>query len=52
MTYLSKHGYIEIKNVNTDLYKVLCHYLELVALEPEKEHLYQWTIDNAVTKLS
>ena len=52
MTYLSKHGYIHIKNINSGLYGILCHYLELIALNPEKEYLYQWTIDNAVYRVS
>ena len=51
LSFITKHGKIEVSNTSSK-YKLLCFYLELIAMHPEKVNDFDFTINNCVAKLS
>ena len=51
LSFITPHGKIEVSNTSSK-YPLLCYYLELITMKPEKVNDFEFTVNNCVSKLA
>ena len=51
LSFITPHGKIEVPN-SSSKYQLLCFYLELITMKPQKVNDFEFTINNCVSTLS